>query len=220
MGKGVRPDTGTDERRTVTDAVEMRAKDDGAATISGYAAVFNKETLIGGSSWGFREQIAPGAFDIAIEDDDVRALFNHDPNQLLGRTTNHTLKLSVDKKGLRYDVELPDTAVARDVRTLIQRGDVTGSSFGFTVEEDDWDESEMKKGKLPLRTIRKASLFDVSPVTYPAYTQTSVTARSKAEAAAEAEKVRAAKTEADKTPDLKAVEAMDALLAERNAWQG
>ncbi len=219
MAKEMRPEAGTDERRGVVEAVEMRAKEDGAATISGYAAMFNKETVIGGM-WGFREQIAPGAFDSALKEDDVRALFNHDPNQLLGRTTNDTLKLSVDKKGLRYHVELPDTAVARDVRTLIQRGDVTGSSFGFTVTDDSWDESDVKKGKLPLRTIRSVSLFDVSPVTYPAYPQTSVTARSKAQAVAEQAQGAAAAAEAAKTPDIKAREAARAQLTEAKAWQG
>jgi len=217
--KTARPDAGTDERRDVVEAVEIRAKDDGAATISGYAAVFHKETVIGGM-WGFREQIAPGAFDAAIKDDDVRALFNHDPNQLLGRTTNDTLKLSTDKKGLRYDVALPDTAVARDVRTLIQRGDVTGSSFGFTVTEDDWDESEVKKGKLPLRTIRSVSLYDVSPVTYPAYPQTSVTARSKAQAVTEQAKTQAqAEAEAQKARDVQAREAVRAAITQAKAWR-
>jgi HK97 family phage prohead protease len=208
-----------EERRAVHEAIELRA-DDASATISGYAAVFNQETVIGGSLWGFREQIAPEAFDEAIKTDDVRALFNHDPNYLLGRTESGTLRLKADKKGLRYEVDLPDTAQAKDVRTLIARGDVSGSSFGFIVEEDEWDEREVKKGKLPLRTIRKAALFDVSPVTYPAYPQTSVSARSKAEASVEAEKLRAEQVEAAKTPDLKALDAMVATLAERKAWQG
>lgn len=213
-----------EERRAVKGKIELRAHDAGA-TISGYAAVFNKETIIGGGTWGFREQLAPGAFDTAIKDDDVRALFNHDPNYLLGRTESGTLRLSVDKKGLKYDVDLPDTAQARDVRTLIQRGDVSGSSFGFTVDEDDWDETEVKKGKLPLRTIRKVSLWDVSPVTYPAYPQTSVSARSKAEASAETEKARSkaqqaqAKAEEDAAAVARLVAAKDA-LAQAQAWQG
>lgn len=209
-----------EERRALREPIEFREADGGGATISGYAAVFNKETVIGGSMWGFREQIAPHAFDDAITRDDVRALFNHDPNMLLGRSVNGTLRLSVDKKGLKYEVDLPDTTVARDVRELIKRGDVSGSSFAFHVDEDgsEWDDSEMKKGKLPLRTITKAELFDVSPVTYPAYPQTSVSARSKAEAAVEAEKTRATQAEAAKTPDMKALDEMVARLAERKAW--
>jgi uncharacterized protein len=184
-----------EERRAHREKIELRT-DDAGASISGYAAVFNQETIIGSSMWGFREQIALGAFDDAIKTDDVRALFNHDPNILLGRTESGTLRLKTDKKGLRYEVDLPDTAQAKDVRTLIQRGDVSGSSFGFVVEEDEWDEKEVKKGKLPLRTIKKASLFDVSPVTYPAYPQTSVSARDRAQAAKDA---RVAK-ESDKCP--------------------
>jgi HK97 family phage prohead protease len=99
------------------------------------------------------------------------------------------LRLKVDKKGLRYEVDLPDTAQARDVRELIRRGDVSGSSFGFVVQGDEWDESQMKSGKLPLRTLTKLELFDVSPVTYPAYPQTSVSARSKAQTLAESGQV-------------------------------
>ena len=194
------------ERRVVKDPVEFRVSDD-SPRIGGYAAVFNAETVIGGM-FGFREQIAPGAFDEAIENDDVRALFNHDPSMLLGRTASGTLKLAVDKKGLRYDVEMPDTAAGRDVMTLVKRGDVNGSSFGFIVEDDDWDESEVKKGKLPLRTIRKASLFDVSPVTFPAYPQASVSARSKAQACAET--AQQAKVDSEKRA---LEEALDALKA-------
>lgn len=172
-----------EERRATLEPVEFREADQ--PTLSGYAALFQKETVIGGL-WGWREVIASGAFTEALErPDDVRALFNHNPDILLGRTKSGTLTLGIDKKGLNYQVDLPDTASARDVRTLIKRGDVTGSSFAFRVEEDEWDDSEVKKGKLPLRTITKVELFDVSPVTYPAYPQTSVTARSKAQAALE-----------------------------------
>lgn len=206
------------ERRAMREPIAFREAED-SASISGYAAVFNQETVIGGI-FGFREQIAPGAFDQAIEADDVRALFNHDPNMLLGRTASGTLKLSVDRRGLKYDVDLPDTAVARDVRTLIKRGDVTGSSFGFTVDEDDWDESEMKKGKLPLRTILKASLWDVSPVTYPAYPQTSVSARSKAQAIAEMVESAQAAADAAKTPEIKELDDLARQIAERRAWRG
>ena len=176
-----KPAPAPEERRISREVVEWRAAgDDDPGTISGYAAVVGQETVI--ESWvSWREKIAPGAFKAAIKTDDVRALFNHDPNILLGRTTSGTLRLKEDAHGLKYEVDLPDTVAAQDVRTLIERGDVTGSSFGFRVEEDSWDESEVKKGKLPLRTIERVSLFDVSPVTYPAYPTTSVSARSKAQ---------------------------------------
>src|SRR3990167_842668 len=177
------------ERRSLREPLEFREDDDGA-TITGYAAVFNKETIIGGGSWGFREVIEPGAFDDALSrPDDGRALFNHNPDILLGRTTSETLRLSVDKKGLRFTVTLPDTAAAKDVRTLIKRGDVSGSSFAFTVDDDEWEEPKANKNdgtiKMPLRRIKNVELFDVSPVTYPAYPQTSVSARAQAQASAE-----------------------------------
>lgn len=205
------------ERRAIAEGVTVRAAENEAPTISGYAALFNKETVIAGL---FREQIDPGAFRDAVKTDDVRALFNHDPNYVLGRTTNDTLTLKEDKRGLFYDVTLnPDDPDAMAVRAKIQRGDVSGSSFGFTVDEDDWDDSEVKRGKLPLRTIRKASLYDVSPVTYPAYPTTTVNARSKAESAVEAAKVLAAAEDAAKPADVKEREAMRVSLDSAKAWR-
>lgn len=213
------PDTPDRERRGCNGTVEIRAAEDGSGTIKGIAAVVNQETVIGGGLFGFREKIAPGAFDDAVKNDDVRALFNHDPNMLLGRTASGTLRLSVTKSGLAYEVDLPDTRAAQDVRALIQRGDVNGSSFGFTVEDDDWDETDVKKGQLPLRTIRKVSLFDVSPVTYPAYPQTSVSARSKAQTISEADAAAKAASEVAKSPDVKAREAARARLEVVKAWR-
>lgn len=150
--------------------VEFRANTDNGQ-IEGYAAVFNTITDIG---W-FREQISPGAFKRAIaEKQDVRCLFNHDPNYILGRTTNGTLELSEDTTGLKFRCDMPDTTVGRDVRSSILRGDINQCSFGFVVRDEevkyDADGNE-------LRTIKDADLFDVSPVTYPAYPTTSVQAR-------------------------------------------
>lgn len=172
------------ERRAVTESVTVRADTEQAATVSGYAALFNTETVIAGL---FREQIAPGAFASAVTDDDVRALFNHDSNIVLGRTKSGTLTLREDSKGLYYDVVLPKTQAANDVRELIQRGDVSGSSFGFRVVEEKWQEPKTR-ADMAVRTILKAELFDVSPVTYPAYPTTSVSARSQAEALAGAQR--------------------------------
>ena len=169
------------EYRSVSGPVEYRK---GTAvqqrgSVSGVAAVFNTVTTIAGT-FGFRETISPRAFDRALQrPDDVRALFNHSPNLVLGRTSSGTLRLSKTATGLKYEVDLPDTAVARDVAALIRRGDVTGSSFGFRVLKDRWDERGVEKGKLPLRTITDLELWDVSPVTYPAYPQTSVSARTR-----------------------------------------
>ena len=168
------------ERRVVRGTVALREDSSGTPTLQGYAAVFNSETVIGTE---FREVIAPGAFSDAIQHDDVRGLFNHDSNFVLGRTKSGTLRLGQDATGLRYTIDMPDTQVGRDVLELVRRGDLDGSSFAFIVPPggDDWNRGG---GQLPLRTIRKVQLFDVSPVTYPAYPDTSVQVSARARAAA------------------------------------
>ena len=175
------------ERRIVNNTLELRGKAGEAKTLVGYAAVFNREATIAGF---FREQIAPGAFDAAIREDDVRALFNHDPNYVLGRTTSGTLTLSQDDDGLRYEADPPDTQWARDLMVTVGRGDVNQSSLGFEVVREEWTNPETR-AELPLRTILEPRLFDVSPVTYPAYEETSAEARSHAEALRSAEQTLA-----------------------------
>lgn len=161
------------ERRFFS-ASELRVK--GGMHISGHAAVFNS---LSDDLGGFREKIAPGAFTETIKGGDVRALWNHDPNFVLARTKNGTLKLHEDERGLAMDAELPDTQYARDLIKLIDRGDVNQQSFGFRVlpEGQTW---RMEDSVL-VRTITNVELFDVSPVTYPAYPQTDVSMRSLAE---------------------------------------
>jgi HK97 family phage prohead protease len=156
---------------------EVRASKGDKPQIAGYAAVFNTPTDIG----YFREQIAPGAFTKAIADkQDVKCLFNHDPNKVLGRTKSGTLRLAEDNTGLKYECDIDQsTSVGKDVHAHIERGDVDQCSFGFVVRDEDI--SYDKEGT-PTRTIKQADLFDVSPVTYPAYPTTSVEARSNAEA--------------------------------------
>lgn len=159
------------ERRFLTMPVSLETRGEGdtaAPVISGYAAVFNS---LSENLGGFREQIAPGAFDDVLTDD-VRALFNHDPNHILGRNGAGTLRLSIDAKGLKYEIDPPDTQTARDLIVSMKRGDVDQSSFAFTVENDDWNEDD--DGRV-IRTITKFKrLYDVSPVTYPAYTDATV----------------------------------------------
>ena len=154
---------------------EFRIKrvDNESPKIEGYAAVFNKDS----ADMGFVEKIAPGAFKKALKTSDVRALFNHDSNIILGRVSSGTLDLKEDKKGLMMSVTPPDTQLVRDmVLTPIERGDITQQSFGFTVKADEWKEID---GKTPIRTITEiGELFDVSPVTFPAYPDTSVALRS------------------------------------------
>lgn len=170
-------------QRQVPDGIETRAAkiefraDGERRTATGYAALFNSQSSDLG---GFVETISPGAFDSALAVSDVRALFNHDPNLVLARTASGTLTLEVDEIGLRYSFEIPNTTYGNDFAEMLKRGDVTQSSFGFVVGADKWEpEEENAKGKKMKRTILEVrELFDVSPVTYPAYPDTSVALRS------------------------------------------
>jgi HK97 family phage prohead protease len=155
------------ERRAF--AFEMRAEGD-SPRIVGHAALFNTEADLG----SFRESIAPGAFATAIQQDDVRALFNHDPNYVLGRNTAGTLRMSEDEKGLAVEIDPPATQWASDLQVSMRRGDITQMSFGFIAKEQRVE----KRDGIIHRVITRAQLFDVSPVTYPAYKQTDVAVRS------------------------------------------
>lgn len=159
------------ERRTFP-LIEIRAEqgDDKSLRISGHAAVFNKKSE---PIFGFREIVLPGAFKKTIKDADVRALWNHDPNFVLGRNKSGTLRLKEDDVGLRTDIDLPDTQFARDLYTSIKRGDVDQMSFGFRTITDKWRTQD----KETIRELAEVELFDVSPVTFPAYPQTDIAAR-------------------------------------------
>ena len=145
--------------------------------IEGYAAVFNK---LSDNLGFFREKIKPGAFKTALKTSDVRALFNHDANIVLGRQSAGTLELKEDKKGLFMSATPPDTQAARDLMVSIERGDITQQSFAFSVKEDSWKEGDSETGEPEIRTIIEVKeIFDVSPVVYPAYPDTDVALRSK-----------------------------------------
>ncbi len=167
--------------------IEIETRKDAAPLIKGYAAVFYDGTP--GTEFrlwkGMVERVLPGAFDKALKEDDVRALFNHNPDAVLGRTEAKppTLRLSVDKRGLRYEIDVPDTQVARDLVVAIKRGDITGSSFGFSVRAEEFERpGENDPDKPVVRKIKDVQLFDVSPVTFPAYKATEVVAREALEA--------------------------------------
>lgn len=160
------------ERRAFSCAIQRDASE--SRKMVGHAAVFGEPADIGGM---FREQIAAGAFGSTIQQDDIRALFNHDPNHVLGRTTAGTLTLTEDAVGLKTVIDPPDTQVARDLAISIERGDISQMSFAFTVLEDEWIRGEGKT--LDLRTIKKVQLYDVSPVTFPAYEGTDIALRSR-----------------------------------------
>jgi HK97 family phage prohead protease len=151
-------------------------------TLDGYAAVFNQETkLFEGRNVVFYERIAPSAFKESLaRNDDIRALFNHDSGNLLGRRSSNTLELSEDDKGLRVAIHLPDTQVGRDTLASVKRGDLTGMSFGFYIrKQSEQREEAANGGKAIIRTtIEAADLIEVSPVTFPAYPQTELAARS------------------------------------------
>lgn len=161
------------EKRTI-DEVEWRVeKDDGKPIkLIGYAAIFNVLSL---PMMYFRERILKGAFTKSLKrGDDVRALVDHDSSKLIGRRSSGTLKVTEDKKGLKAEIDLPNTTVAKDVTELIERGDLTGMSIGFRTISDRWhieDEQEV-------RELVEIELRDVSVVTFPAYPDTDVAVRS------------------------------------------
>jgi HK97 family phage prohead protease len=162
---------------------ELRAKAGDKPGIEGYAAVFNQRSeQLGGMMGGFREIVLPGAFSRAIrEKQDVCALVNHVPSQILGRTKSGTLTLREDGHGLFFSVDLPDTQVARDLTELVRRGDIDGCSFGFMAIKQKWGEEPdpgNSKRTVSIRELHDVDLFDVSAVTYPAYPATSLDARS------------------------------------------
>lgn len=167
---GVAPELRVMESLPVSDG------DDGRPTrIVGYAAVFNQLSDVLG--W-FREQIAPGAFAEAIGGD-VRALWNHNPDYVLGRTVNGTLRLHEDDHGLAFEVEAPETQWARDALETIRRGDVNQMSFSFETVRDRWEGGTETETRT--RTLLQVRLHDVSPVTFPAYPQTSAQVRARME---------------------------------------
>lgn len=166
----------TPERRYFAGEVRTVTPDDGSGTrIRGYGAVFNRRSENLG---GFREIIMPGAFDSCMKDD-VRALFNHDANIILGRTLSNTLAISTDETGLDYDITAPDTQMINDmVLAPMARGDITQSSFQFTVARDGENWYQDDEG-IVIREIHLVSrLFDIGPVTFPAYPDTTSAKRS------------------------------------------
>jgi len=184
------------ERRFTSPDIQVREAGDGNV-IEGIAAVVDSDTDLG----FYTERIAPGAFD-DVMNDDVVALFNHDPNFPLARTTANEggkLELFLNKRGdLGYRFSAPNTSVGRDMIENIRTGVIAKSSFAFTIEKDEW--SSTRSDKEPnIRTITKLKrLYDVSPVTYPAYNTTSVAARSWESAKAPSKEYLADKIARDK----------------------
>ncbi|MGE8080503.1 HK97 family phage prohead protease [Peribacillus loiseleuriae] len=156
------------ETRTfdITKLKTRDATEDKPSMITGYAAVFNSKTTIG--DW-FEEIIEPGAFARSLsENGDIRALFNHNWDNVLGRTKSGTLRLEEDERGLKFDIELPNTSVGRDLAESMSRGDINQCSFGFWITEETWDYSV----EPALRTIHEVELYEISVVSIPAYDDT------------------------------------------------
>jgi len=156
------------ERRCVALPLTIETREAGKAYIGGYAAKYNvRSTLLG----TFREQIMPGAFTRALKEQPhpVVALWNHDPNFVLGSTRSGTLQVDTDDEGMRYSVEVPDTQLGRDLSTLIARGDVWGSSFAFVIGEESWSKDD--DGTALRNVVSVEGVYDVSPVLTPAYEQ-------------------------------------------------
>lgn len=178
------------EIRVIDGQVELRMDGDdenAKPKVRGYAAVFGKESEnLGNDQYQFREIIEPGAFSDVLGDD-VRALLNHDPNFILARSKGGagTLRIGQDDTGLWYEFDAPDTQAGRDLMESLKRGDIDQSSFSFTVKDNGQKWEETREGDGPTiikRTIQKiARLFDVSPVTYPAYPDATVALRSLSE---------------------------------------
>lgn len=165
--------TDRETRSFTLDEIKIETRADGKRLIRGHAAVFNQ---LSEDLGGFREQIAPGAFAEAIKTDDVRALFNHNADLILGRNLAGTLKLTEDARGLAIELDPPDTQAGRDLLVSMERGDVTQMSFGFSVRPNGQNWGKDDAGQV-VRTITRVRLFDVSPVVFPAYPQTDVAVR-------------------------------------------
>ncbi|MFD2705463.1 HK97 family phage prohead protease [Salibacterium lacus] len=164
----------TETREMLTEKIEIREDDEGNKTLSGYAVKWEKKSHVLGFFRKFREQFQKGAFADSLQKDDQRFLWSHDVSQVLGRTKNNTLRLMEDSTGLRFELDLPNTTLGKDTYTSIERGDVDGVSFGFQMVSHDLEEPD---DDMPLRTVTKAKLMEVSAVAFPAYPDSEVSAR-------------------------------------------
>lgn len=162
------------QNKEIRVATDLRAEGGEKVTIYGYAAVFGETTDIG---W-FQERIEPGAFSEALKTSDIHALYNHSYDSLpLGRLSAGTLRAEEDERGLKVEIDMPDTQFARDLRASMQRGDVDQMSFAFSMAGgvDEWDDT----GERPVRTIKRVGeLYDVTVCPRGAYPQTECALRS------------------------------------------
>lgn len=178
----------TEERRGLSSATaRLEIRSEAAADPSmppsdrfrGYAAVFDTRAAIGNPlTFGFFEQVAPGAFSKTLQEGDARMLIDHNPYYVVSRASADTLRLSSDKTGLAVDSQLDtELSYVNDLAANVRNGNITGMSFGFSVIKDDWSSEQMDTVDgdpvdAEVRTLQEVRLVEVSAVTFPAYTQT------------------------------------------------
>ena len=217
-------DNKTKEVRYLNTTIELRSMEENKESrhIEGYGCVFNQES----QDMGFIEIIRSGAItEELIAQSDVCCFFNHDQNKLLGRSVNGegTLKLSLDDHGLRFALDLPNTPDGDTVLELVRRGDITACSFAFCLAPDeDADEWIEVNGKYTRYINKIAGLFDVSPVVFPAYQGTEVSARSTESFEAFKQQKEQEKREAEAKAEEQRVNALnekhDAMLEDIKTW--
>lgn len=163
-----------EKRNLTTNDVEIREDENGNKTINGYAVKWDMKSVTMG--WRrFKEQFKRGAFTESLTNDDQLALWSHDTSKVLGRTKNGSLRLFEDDIGLRFELDLLDTTLGEDAYKTIKRGDVDGVSFGFQMLKQEWDEADPDN---VIRSVTHAKLLEISPVAFPAYPDSQVSARS------------------------------------------
>lgn len=169
-------------REAVTDANAPGDNEPSSRMVYGYAMLYDTPTVLWESDdFQYVEVFERGAATEALKNSDIRALFNHNPNYILARTSSNTLVVREDDKGLYFEFEAPETSMGNDLLVSIQRGDISQASFAFDISERSVLREQKADGKKEVMTItiRKMSeLYDVSPVTYPAYKDTEVSMRS------------------------------------------
>lgn len=194
------------EKRSGSLGVETRA-DDSKRVLTGYAIIWNSNTTIGDY---FVERIAPGAFSGSIGGD-ILALLHHDSGRVLGRTKSNTLRLREDARGLHVEIDVPNTTDGNDLWELVERGDISGMSFGMRVTKQEWDDT----GAIPHRTILEAELFEVTATPTPAYEDTQLAKRSLDAWRAEADATMARRRDENRTAAARRIAAKRASFEQR-----
>ena len=180
------------EIRALPVALEVRASGaDGKRTIAGYID-YNSPSDGLTDRWGdrFIEELAPGCFDGSLATREVVGLWSHDTAQVLGNTRSKTLRVTSNNDRLSFELDLPDTQAGNDAWEIIQRGDVSGLSFGMVVKNDKWSDVDQDGQTIYKRTVIEADLYEVSPIAFPAYPSAEVACRSLEEYKADAIELR------------------------------